>query len=81
MEQAQKLVLLMRLRSIVGGPVLRVRRLVDRFGDGDRLGHGGAAVGMFLALHREFDGKDMLALQPPRFVVWAATMRHLGGQG
>ena len=74
MQQAQEFVLFVCLRCIIGGPFLGVPWLSDRFRDGDGLGHGCAAVAVFLALHGKFDGEEMLALQPPRFMVGTGTM-------
>jgi hypothetical protein len=41
MEQAQKLLFLMGLRGIVGGPILGVGGLFDGIGDRDRVGECG----------------------------------------
>src|SRR6266566_3570550 len=43
MQQTQEFVLLMRLRRIIGGPLLGVGWLVDGFGDRDGLRDGRAA--------------------------------------
>ena len=74
MQQAQEFVLLVGLRRIIGRPILRVGWLLDRFRDGDGLRHGRTAVGMLLPLHGEFDGEEMLAFQPPCFMVRTGTM-------
>ena len=74
MQQAQKFVLFVGLRGIVGGPLLRIGRLLDRFGDGHRLGDGRAAVTVLLPLDRELDGEDMLTFQSPCFMVRTGTM-------
>jgi hypothetical protein len=46
----------------------------DRFCHGDSLRDRHTAVGMFLALHGEFDGENVLALQAPRFVIRTGAM-------
>ena len=74
MQEAQKFILLIRLRRIIGRPILGVGRLRDCFGDCDGLRDGRTAVVMLLPLHGEFDGENMLTLQPPCFVVRARTM-------
>jgi hypothetical protein len=64
----------MGLCRIIGGPILGVRGLLDGFGDGDGLRDGHTAVAVLLALHGKLDGKEMLALYTPCFMVWAGTM-------
>src|SRR5882724_4229425 len=64
----------MSLRRIIGGPVLGVRGLCDGFRNGNCLSYGCAAVAVLFALHGEFDGEEMLTLQPPCFVVRAGTV-------
>jgi hypothetical protein len=68
----------MDLRRIVGGPLLWIRGFFDGFGDGHCLSHRHAAVTMLLALDRELDGEDVLALEAPRLMIGARTM---GGSG
>jgi hypothetical protein len=74
MQQELKFVFLMRLRGIIGGPILRVRRLVDSFGDLHRLSDGRTAIPVVLALRGKFDGEEVLSLQGAHFVVGTGAM-------
>ena len=73
MQQAQKLVLLVRLCGVVGGPLLGIGGLFDRFGDRDRLGDGGAAVAMFLRLIANSTAKICLHFNPR--VSWSGQVQ------
>ena len=62
------------LGCVVCGPVLRIG---NAYGGCDR----GAAVFIGLTLHRELDGKGVLALHLAQFVIWARTVIAVIAQG
>lgn len=69
--------LLVGLRFVVVGPVLRVG-LADGFGNADRLRYGGRAVWVLFTLNDIFNGEDVFALDASGFVVGAGAGRAVG---
>ena len=72
-------VLFDRLRRVVRGPILRVRRPLDfdRFRHNQSFRHGGRSVLVALAFADELDGEDVLALDVSPLVVQAHAVRAI----
>lgn len=74
-KEDEELFLFVRLRRVVGRPILWVGGLLDGFCHGHGAREDGIAVGVLFALHGEFDGENVLALAAAFFVVRASAVR------
>lgn len=76
-KQDLEMCLLVGLRLVVVGPVLRVS-LADGFGNGDGFRYGGCAVRVLFTLNDIFNGENVFALHASGFVVGASAGGAVG---